>query len=448
MNAVADRTANGQPGSGSTSAPVRPRGRQAAFGFIFAAAVMNALSFGLMIPVLPSLIRSFFGATSAASTASAAYWQFIFGVTWGGMQFFSGPVLGMLSDRFGRRPVLLISILGLSLDFLVMTFAPTLAWLLIGRVLNGATAATFSTANAYVADISTPERRARNFGWMSSAFSVGFLLGPTAGGILTEHAIHLGSFVLDGIRVPFLVAAILCAINWFYGLLVLPESLPPERRIAAFNWRRANPLESLRLLRSHRDLLPLASINFLFQLAQQVLPNIFVLYTQLRYHWSLSFLGITFFITGVLSILVQSFIVGPVVARIGERGAVIVGAAAGMTGFVIYALAPTGTIYFIGMPIFALMGLMQPGLQGLMTQHVTGSEQGRLQGANQSTAGIAAILGPIIFPLSYAWALLNLPGEPGVPVFIAAALLALALALALRFAQRETPPDAGAPQVA
>ena len=440
MKATADPTANGPAGA-------RPRGRQAAFGFIFAAAVMNALSFGLMIPVLPALVRSFFGATSAGSTASAAYWQFIFGVTWGGMQFVSGPVLGMLSDRFGRRPVLLISILGLSLDFLVMTFAPTLAWLLLGRVLNGATAASFSTANAYVADISTPEKRARNFGWMSSAFSVGFLLGPAAGGVLAEHALHLGGFVLDGLRVPFLVAAILCAINWFYGLLVLPESLAPERRIAAFDWRRANPVASLKLLRSHHDLLPLASINFLFQLAQQVLPNIFVLYTQQRYHWSLKFLGVTFFFTGALGILVQSFVVGPVVKRIGERGAVIAGAAAGMTGFVIYALAPTGRIYFIGMPVFALMGLMQPGLQGLMTRHVTASEQGRLQGANQSTGGIAAILGPIIFPLSYAWALLSLPAVPGLPVLIAAALLALAFVMALRFARREAR-GAGAPQAA
>jgi DHA1 family tetracycline resistance protein-like MFS transporter len=399
---------------------------------------MNAISFGLMIPVLPALIRSFFGAASAASTAQAAYWQFIFGVTWGAMQFFSGPVLGMLSDRFGRRPVLLISIAGLSLDFLVMTFAPTLTWLLLGRVLNGATAASFSTANAYVADVSTPERRARNFGWMSSAFSVGFLLGPALGGWLTKYPLHLGGFVLDGLRVPFLVAAVLCAVNWLYGLLVLPESLVPERRIAAFDWRRANPLASLKLLRSHHDLLPLATINFLFQLAQQVLPNIFVLYTQLRYHWSQSFLGLTFFITGALGILVQSFVVGPAVNRIGERGAVIAGAAAGLTGFVIYALAPNGWMYFIGMPVFALMGLMQPGLQGLMTRHVSASEQGRLQGANQSTGGIAAILGPIIFPLSYAWALLSLPAVPGLPVLIAAALLAIAMTLALRLARRET----------
>ncbi|HLK23519.1 MAG TPA: TCR/Tet family MFS transporter [Caulobacteraceae bacterium] len=411
----------------------RSRGprRQAAFGFIYATAVMNNLSFGLMIPVLPNLIRSFFGATNAATTASAADWQFVFGVTWGAMQFFSGPVLGMLSDRFGRRPVLLISILGLSLDFLVMAFAPTLLWLLLGRVVNGATAATFSTCNAYVADVSKPEDRARNFGWMSSAFSVGFLFGPVVGGVLASHALHIGAFTIGGLRVPFLVAAVICAINWFYGLLVLPESLPPERRIARFEWRRANPVASLMLLRSHRDLLPLAGVNFLFQLSQQVLPNVFVLYTTLRYGWSQSFLGVTFLITGALGILVQMFVVGPVVRRIGERGAVIAGAAAGVGGFVIYGLASSGLVYFIGMPIFAFLGLMQPGIQGLMTQHVSPMEQGRLQGANQSTAGIASILGPAIFPLSFAFALRSWPSVPGLPILIAAALLALAFLLAL-----------------
>jgi DHA1 family tetracycline resistance protein-like MFS transporter len=391
-----------------------------------------------MIPVLPQLIRSFFGATNASSTASAAEWQAIFGVTWGAMQFLSGPVLGMLSDRFGRRPVLLISIFGLALDFLVMAFAPTLVWLLLGRVLNGLTAASFSTANAYVADVSTPANRAKNFGWMGAAFSVGFLLGPMLGGVLATYSVHFGSLALSPLRTPFLVAAGLCAVNWVYGLLVLPESLPPERRIAAFQWGRANPVASLELLASHKDLLPLAFVNFLFQLAQQVLPNVFVLYTTLRYHWDLRFLGVTFLITGALGIFVQFFIVAPVVARIGERGAVLAGALAGLSGFVIYALAPTGAVYFIGMPVFALMGLMQPGLQGLMTQHVSGSEQGRLQGANQSTGGIAAIAGPIVFPLSFAWALRSLPALPGLPILIAASLLALAMVMAMRFAR----PDA------
>jgi DHA1 family tetracycline resistance protein-like MFS transporter len=279
---------------------------------------------------------------------------------------------------------------------------------------------------------------------MGAAFNIGFLLGPAAGGVLAKIAVHIGPFALDPLRTPFLVAATLCAVNWLYGLFVLPESLPPERRIAAFDWRRANPLASLQLVRSHRDLLPLSTINFLNQLAQQVLPNVFVLYTTLRYHWSLQFLGLTFFITGTLGIIVQAFLIGPIVKRIGERGAVLVGLISGIAGFVIYALAPTGPIYFIGMPVFAVMGLVQPGLQGLMTQHVTGSEQGRLQGANQSTGGIAAILGPTLFPLSFAWALRSLPGLPGLPILLAASLVAVALFLATRFARRERPLAVGA----
>ena len=186
---------------------------------------------------------------------------------------------------------------------------------------------------------------------------------------------------------------------------MLPESLPPERRIVSFEWRRANPVASLSLLRSHRDLLPLAGVNFLFQLAQQVLPNVFVLYTTLRYHWSLAFLGITFVITGALGILVQSFAVAPVVRRIGERGAVMTGAAAGVAGFLIYALAPSGAWYFLGMPVFAFMGLMQPGLQGLMTQHVSPMEQGRLQGAMVSLAGLAGMVGPVLFAETFAWSI-------------------------------------------
>lgn len=409
-------------------------GRTAAFGFIYATAVMNAVSFGIMIPVLPNLIRSFFGAATPEATAAAAVWQFVFGVTWGFMQFAIGPVLGMMSDRFGRRPVMLISILGLALDFLIMAFAPTLLWLLVGRILNGATASSFATANAYVADITPPHRRARTFGWMASAFSIGFLLGPMTGAFLTTHDLHVAGLHISGLRVPFIAAAGLCSVNWIYGLFVLPESLAVERRLIAFNWRRANPIASLSLLRSHHELLPLAGVNFLFQLSQQVLPNIFVLYSTMRYHWPLRFLGVTFFITGALGILVQAFVVGPVVRRIGERGSVLLGAAMGATGFLIYALAPRGEVYFVGMPFFALIGLMQPGLQGLMTQRVSANEQGRLQGANQSTGGIAAIVGPTVFPLTFAFALRHVPGVPGLPILIAACLLCIAFIAALNVA--------------
>ncbi|HEY1752693.1 MAG TPA: MFS transporter [Caulobacteraceae bacterium] len=270
-----------------------PSGSRPAFGFVFASVLMSAVSSGLIFPILPNLIRSFFGAVSTASTAVAAEWQFIFGVTWGTMQFVAGPLLGVLSDRFGRRPVLLISLFGLSLDFLVMALAPSLPWLLVGRVLSGLTAANFATASAYVADISVPDQRAKNFGWISAGLSVGFLVGPAAAGVLATQAVHIGTFVLDPLRTPFLVAAGLCAVNWVYGLVVLPESLPAARRMGAFDWARANPVGSLSLMASRSELLPLAAINFLTQVATLVMPAVFVLFATLRYHWSLSFLGLT-----------------------------------------------------------------------------------------------------------------------------------------------------------
>lgn len=411
-----------------TAGPIRGPGRAPAFGFIYASAVMNALSFGLMIPVLPNLIKALVGGTDAAVvTASAASWQAVFGVTWGAMQFISSPVLGMLSDRFGRRPVLLISIFGLAADFLVMAFAPTLWWLFLGRVLNGMTAASFSTAGAYVADVTPPEKRARNFGLMGSAFSIGFLGGPWVGGVLGDI----------NLRLPFMAAAGICLINGLYGLFILPESLPPERRIPVFNWRKANPIGSLDLLRSRQNLLGLAGVSFLFQLSQSVLPNIFVLYTTYRYHWSLNFLGATFLITGVLGVFVSAVLVGPVVKRIGERGAVLVGAAFGVLGFVIYAFASTGVFYFVGAPFFALQGLMLPGLQGLMSRRIPPNEQGQLQGATQSLQGMSSILGPLIFPLTFAWALRNdaTLHMPGLPILIAASLLVLAFLIALRVAK-------------
>ena len=229
-----------------TESVSRPR-RQAAFGFIFASALMNSISFGLMIPILPNLIRQLAG----GDTAAASDWNVAFATVWGLMQFIIGPILGMMSDRFGRRPILLISSFGLAVDFLVMAFAPTLWWLFVGRVLNGLTAASFSTGGAYVADITPPEQRARNFGMLTSAFSMGFLVGPSLGGFLGDISI----------RLPFLVAAGLTALNWLYGLLILPESLPPERRLARFDWTRANPLGSLRLLLSHPGLLSVRTLH-------------------------------------------------------------------------------------------------------------------------------------------------------------------------------------------
>ncbi len=413
-----------------------PGGRRAAFGFIFASAVMNAVSFGIMIPILPNLIKQFTG----GDTAQAAQWNVVFAVTWGVMQFVIGPILGMLSDRYGRRPVLLLSLFGLGADFLLMALAPSLAWLLVGRVLNGMTAASFSTASAYVADITPPEGRAKAFGFMGSAFSFGFLIGPVLGGVLGDLSLRMPDLVIGAwtvdmdLRLPFFVAAALTLVNFVYGLIVLPESLPPEKRAAAFDWRKANPVGALKLLRSHADLVRLAGVGFLFQLAHTVLPSIFVLYVGYRYNWSPSTMGLTMGLTGILGIAVSIFLVGPVVKRIGEKGALLVGCLFGCLGFIIYGFAPTGVWYLIGTPVFALMGLVQPGLMGLMTRRVGPTEQGQLQGANQSLQGIASIAGPAIFGLTFAWSVDHDSSFhlPGLAIWLAAAMLLTAFVIALK----------------
>ena len=394
-------------------------GRRAAFGFIFVSAVASAMSIGIMVPILPNLLKHF----SGGDTASASEWNVVF-ITFGGvMSFLAGPVLGMLSDRWGRRPVLLISLFGLGFDFLFMAFAPSLGWLFVGRLISGATSGVFSTANAYVADVTAPENRARAFGWMGSAFSVGFLAGPAIGGLLGQ---------ID-LRVPFMAAAALTLINALYGLFILPESLPPERRRARFNPRMANPIGSLKLLRSRDGLAGLAAIYFLNQLAQMVWPSVFVLYTNYRYGWTPGVVGLVMMAGGLMGVGVQSFLVGPVIARFGERGAMAAGAAAAMIGMSWYGLAPSGLAYFAGMPISCLGGLMIPGLQGLMTRRVGPSEQGQLQGANQSMAGLASIIGPSLFGLSFAWTVRHPAlGAPGLPLLEAGAVLAVCLALGLR----------------
>jgi len=386
-----------------TSAPEPSRGRRAAaFGFIFASAVACSISIGIMVPVLPSLLKQFTG----GDTAGATEWNVLFAACGGAMSFFVGPILGLLSDRYGRRPVLLVSITGLGIDFLFMAFAPSLGWLFVGRLISGATSGVFSTANAYVADVTPAEGRARAFGWMGSAFTVGFLAGPAIGGLLGNH----------DLRLPFMAAAALSLINALYGAFVLPESLAKERRVTHFHWRRANPLGSLRLLRSHHELLPLAMVGFLNQLANMVWPSVFVLYTAYRYHWTPGETGLVMMCGSLIGVGVQSFLVGPVVRRVGERGALLAGTSASVVGQAISASAWNQFIYFMGMPINSLSGLLIPGLQGLMTRLVGPMEQGQLQGANQSLQGMASVLGPIIYGLSFAWAVdhpsLNLPGLP------------------------------------
>src|SRR6185436_962349 len=248
---------------------------------------------------------------------------------WALMQFFFSPLLGVLSDRFGRRPVILVSCLGLGLDYVFMAVAPSLTLLFVGRVISGITAATITTSFAYIADVTEAEKRAKAFGLVGVAFGVGFVLGPTAGGLL-------GS--VDP-RLPFWLSAAACLLNALFGWFVLPESLPPERRMA-FAWKRANPLGSIRLLSRHAQLLGLALAAFLGQVAHQVLPAVFVLYGAYRYGWGESMVGVTLGFVGVCSAVVQGLLIGPAVSLLGERLATVLGLAAGALGMAIYGLAP------------------------------------------------------------------------------------------------------------
>lgn len=394
--------------------------------FIFITLVLDVLALGVVIPVLPKLVEQFLG----GDTAAAARWVGWFALAWALMQFLCSPLLGALSDRFGRRPVILISCFGLGFDYLLMAVAPDLAWLFVGRVISGITAASFATAGAYVADVTPPEKRAASFGFLGAAWGIGFVIGPALGGLL------------GGIdpRLPFWVAGSLALFNAMYGLLVLPESLPAARR-GPFSWARANPVGSLRLLRSHPDLFGLATVNVLYLLAHYVLPSTFVLYVSYRYGWSETLTGVTLAIVGVCNVLVQAVLVRRVVPSMGERRALLLGLGFGIAGFIVYALAPVGWGFWLGIPVFALMGFFGPALQSLMSRHVSAQEQGQLQGANSSLMGLTGMVGPVIFTQTFAAAIAGEHGIhlPGAAFLLAAGFLAIAMLIAWRIAPAETP---------
>jgi DHA1 family tetracycline resistance protein-like MFS transporter len=378
--------------------------------------VLDMLALGMILPVLPHLIEDFLG----GDTARAARIFGIFGSVWAVMQFVSMPVMGGLSDRFGRRPVILLSNVGLGLDYVLMALAPNLRWLFVGRVISGVTAASISTAMAYIADVTPPENRAKSYGLVGMAFGLGFIIGPALGGVL-------GS--IDP-RLPFWAAAAASLANAAYGFFVLPESLPPERR-RPFEWKRANPVGSLKFLRAHREITGLAGAAFLSAVAHAVLPAVFVLYAAYRYGWDEKTVGLALAVVGASSMVVQGTLVGPLVRRYGERRVLLAGLLAGAIGFLVYALAPTGPLFLAGIPVVALWGLAAPSAQGLMTRHVAANVQGELQGAMGSLQGIATVIGPIMFATIFSWSIEA--GRhwhfPGAAYTLAAMLLAASAAI-------------------
>ncbi|MCC2688608.1 MAG: transporter [Rhizobiaceae bacterium] len=403
----------------SVPAPGRSK---AAIAFILVTAVLDILAMGIIIPVLPPLIEEF-----AGSNADAGWINGVFVALWAGMQFVASPVIGSLSDRYGRRPVILLSAAGMSADYVLMAVAPNLWWLALGRIVAGITSSAFTTAFAYMADITPPQSRARAYGLIGAAFSAGFVAGPLLGGVLGEISP----------RAPFWAAAAMSGVAFLYGWLILPESLPPEKRMN-FSWRRANPFGAMRLLRSHPELTGLAAVNFLLHFAHHVFSAVFVLYAAYRYGWGPWQVGVLLALVGLLDMAVQGVMVGPAVRRFGDRATMVFGLFGGAVGITCMGLAPGGLWFTLAMLPNALWGLAMPTLQSLMTRHVSEAEQGQLQGANMSVASVAGVASPLFFGAVYAFTVAE--GSPlpfsGTAFLIAALVLLAAAAIGWTVARK------------
>lgn len=359
----------------------------------------------------------------------------LFGTTWAAMQFIFAPLLGALSDRYGRRPVLILSAFGLGIDYMIMALAPNLSWLFVGRVISGITSASFTVSFAYVADTVPGEKRAGAYGMIGSIWGVGFIIGPLVGGLLAGL----------GPRFPFWGAASLSLASAVYGLVVLPESLPRSLR-HPLSLRRANPIGALSMIRGQKQLSGFLSVNFLNFLAFQVLPSVYVLYAEYRYNWGYALVGSALALVGACNIIVQGLLVRRFVSRFGERLTLLVGLFAGIAGFAMWGLATNSLLFMIAIVLYAPIGFVQPAVQGLMTRRVGPSEQGQLQGINGSLMGLTGVIGPTIFTLLFAYFIgPQAPfGLPGAPFLLSALLMAASLFVAINATGRTGPRSADA----
>ncbi len=397
--------------------------REAGLGFIFITLLLDILGIGLIIPVLPKLIESF--TESNIESASSIYGIMV--AVYALMQFIFAPILGSLSDRYGRRPVILISLFGAGLDYLLLAFAPSLAWLFVGRMIAGITAANITTASAYIVDVSPPEKRAQNFGIIGAAFGVGFVIGPAVGGLLGNY----------DVRLPFLVVAGITLLNWLYGYFVLPESLKPEHR-RNFSWARANPIASLNGLRRYPIVLALASTIFLAALAQSALHSTWVLYTGYRYAWGTLEVGISLAVVGLASGIVQGGLIRKIVPFLGERHALLIGLTINAISFALYGLAPLGWMFYPIALFGAFAGIAQPSAQSIITQNVRDNEQGSIQGSLSSLNALSAVIGPLLATQIFRYFISDAAPIhlPGAPFFMGSLLIVVGLFLAMRTFRR------------
>ncbi|HVZ96571.1 MAG TPA: TCR/Tet family MFS transporter [Chitinophagaceae bacterium] len=401
-----------------------PAKRKAALGFIFITLLIDVTGLGIIIPVLPKLIEELIHGNVSVASRYGGWLTFAYSF----MQFFFSPVVGNLSDKYGRRPVLLFSLFGFGVDYIFLSFAPTIGWLFVGRIIAGITGASFTTATAYIADISKPEDRAKNFGLIGAAFGLGFIIGPVIGGLLG----HFGS------RVPFLAAAGLTFLNFFYGLIILPESLPVTNR-RKFEWRRANPFGAFNHIRKYPTVAALALSFFLVYMAGQSVQSVWSFFGIERFQWSEKIIGFSLGVVGLIFALVQGVLIRFINPKLGNTKSVYAGFALYTIGLILFACATKGWMMFLFLIPYCFGGISGPALQSIITGHVPPNEQGELQGALTSLISISAIVSPVIMTGLFSYftsgsAAIYLPGAPFI---LGAALMALGGLVAYKVLHKE-----------
>jgi MFS transporter, DHA1 family, tetracycline resistance protein len=402
------------------------RASRLALVFIFITMFVDTVGLGVIIPVAPRLISHLTG----EGMSGAAWWGGWLATAYSAMLFLFSPMMGNLSDRFGRKPILILSLLAMGVDYLITGLAPTIWWLFIGRILSGMAGASYTTANAYIADVTPPEKRAANFGLTGAAFGIGFVVGPAIGGLLGQY----------DVRLPFFASAALAVANALFGLIVMQESLPPAKRRKFELWR-ANPLGALKAVRRHPAVLGFIAIFVLMRLAHDANPVIWSYYVYLKFHWTTTQLGLAMAFLGIVMACVFGFLTRIVIPRTGEIRAAYIGLMSGAIGFVGYAFASQGWMMYPWMLVWALMGLAMPSINGIISKQVPGNEQGEVQGALASVGGITSIVAPVMLTnvFSYFTGARAPVYFPGAAFLLAGLLLALAAFLLSRMKQEPLP---------
>lgn len=393
--------------------------KQAALGFVFVTLLVDCIGLGIVIPIMPGLIQELNGGSLSDASIYGGLLTFAYAI----FQFLCAPVIGGLSDKYGRRPVLLISLLGLGIDYIFLAIAPSLAWLFVGRVIAGIFGASFTTVMAYIADISTPEKRSQNFGLVGVAFGLGFIIGPVIGGIFSEW----------GIRVPFIVAAVLSLFNWIYGFFILPESLDKKNR-RAFDWKRANPVGAIIHVKRYPALLSLIFAVLLLYVSGHAAQSTWTFYTMEKFGWDEKTVGYSLGVVGVMLAVVQGVLIRLIIPKVGEKNALYTGLAMYIIGFVLFAYASKSWMMFAFIIPYCLGGISGPAIQGILANKVPANEQGELQGIMAAMMSVASIIGPLLMTgLFSSFTGAGAPTYfPGAPFMAGAVLTVISLMLCMR----------------